>query len=935
MKSTARFFVGVSLLVISTPALAQQESLNSEPAEQQSSGDEIVVTGTLVRGIAPPGTNVIGVTDKAVQESGATSTAQLLQTIPQLGTFNGLQSPVGGFSTTTTNRPNLRNLPGFSTSGSSPTLVLVDGHRVVGAGISVTSPDADIVPPGAIERIEIVPDGGSAIYGSDAVAGVINFITKKSYDGLEIGGHFGFADDYFTWDVNATAGHTWNGGSVYVAYNYAKNDAIFGRDRDYVFFPLTTVDGVAATSLTCVRGNVTTGTVIPGSPMQTSPLNPDGTIGTGPVNQCDPSDNVTFYPKQQRHSVLAGLTQDLTDNLTFDVKAFYTNRRLESSQGFSGNTTRFGPAFLASFGFLQSPFFSSPNPLATNTVYYSLPNEQRHTNTLSTWGVSPGIKAQLGGGWQLRVLTSYGESEADFSGLKYDTAGLDRAISLGLINPYNLSASNPAVLAAVQDYEERYMTRQRQFNARAVIDGELFALPGGGVKLALGTEYLSDAFIRRSSPSGGSSRVGTFGSGYAGLEDVNGNTILSAYGPATDLELTRNVKSAFGELVVPIFGTDNATTLFRELTISAAGRYDKYSDFGDTFNPKFGVTWKPADSVRIRGAWGKSFVAPSLADDDRTAATSANFVNYPFLLPSGGLIGTVVNGSPVPAPGGRGQLVVLGSKPGIQSQKATTWSLGVDFDPVFIPDLHLSTTWWNIDYQGVISIPNFTNPDFYSNFIGTPAVIFNPTPDQLADILAQTNVLSGTSCGGNPVGQPLSGCYVIIDARKQNLARTKVSGLDFSVNYVKPTGFGSIDLAFNGNYELKRDLQATSASAFRDQLAANFSRFKFRASLGAQVQGLRAQVTWNHTQGYDLDPAVGVGVPQTHVSSFNVFDVFLKYDVPSKGTFENLSFTLNVNNAFDQDPPEYRQQMIVPQSNGYINGSTLGRLIQFGINKKF
>lgn len=232
---------GTSLLAISMPAYAQDAE-----ADKTDSSADIIVTGTLVRGVAPAGTNVVSVSQAAVEATGATTVAQLLQTIPQMGSFNDLQRQVGGSNFVTTNRPNLRDLPGFTTKGNSATLMLVDGHRVVGMGVSVTSPDVDIVPPGIIERVEVVPDGGSAIYGSDAVAGVINFITRKDFKGIEADARYGFGEtNYHTFDANVTAGHSWDTGNVFVSYNYSYNSTFFGRDRDYARMYPINVTGIA------------------------------------------------------------------------------------------------------------------------------------------------------------------------------------------------------------------------------------------------------------------------------------------------------------------------------------------------------------------------------------------------------------------------------------------------------------------------------------------------------------------------------------------------------------------------------------------------------------------------------------------------------------------------------------------------------------------
>jgi iron complex outermembrane recepter protein len=931
-----RSLLGVSLLALSVPAFAQTDPAEDDDAPAQDK--DIVVTGTLIRGIAPPGASTIAVTEEAIEETGASTTAQLLEKIPQLGSFNDFQSPVGASSFVTTNRPNLRNLPGFTTAGSSPTLVLVDGHRVVGAGISVTTPDPDIVPPGAIERVEIVPDGGSAIYGSDAVAGVINFITRKRFNGVEMGGHFGFADDYQSWDANATIGKDWGTGSIFASYNYSQHDGLLGSDRDWVFYPNTTIDGVTATSFQCSPGNVTVGNTLPFGPVPGVVTGTFGLTATGARqaarNQCDESDDSSIYPEEKRHSVLAGLTQELSSTLTFDVKAFYTQRAIEFQGGPFRLTTRFGPSFLSSFGFLSSPIFNA-NIAATGgffaafgetqTVYsaFGASDANNSTNDLSTWGVAPAFTLKLGN-FRLRSISSYGESSTKFAGTQVDTASLINATRAGLFNPYDPEASNPVALAAISGFINYGHTRQRQFNTRLVIDGDLFALPGGAVKLAAGVEYGAEAFIYRA----GGILPGTQNTGYAGLS-VSGTQIIAPYAALPFTKVSRNVKSAFAEVVVPIFGPDNATTLFQELNVSLAGRVDDYNDFGSTTNPKIGVTWRPFEPLKLRGSWGKSFVAPSLADDARVGVTRVVTTSLPFLQPTAAQVGTTINGVVVPAVAGRQQVILLGNKPGIGPQTAKTWSVGADFDVPFAPGLRLSATYYNINYRNIIAFPPFTTSTFYANFVGTSAITFNPSAAQIAALATLPNArIEGAPCG--------AACYVIIDARKQNLSSIKIGGLDFVAQYVKETDFGSIDFAFNGNYDLQRDQQAASTTLFVDQIEDNASRFRFRTSLGANVGDFRAQVSLNHSQGYDLLPAVGVGTSQTHVSSFNVVDLFFKYDVKAEGLLNGLSLSLNVNNVFDEDPPVYLlQNSLTPGTNGFANGRTLGRFVQFGINKKF
>ncbi len=176
------------------------QSLDPEASDVPAEEADIVVTGTLLRGVAPTGTNVVSVTRDDVLVSGAASSNDLLASIPQVGNFGTV--PVGSASfAIPVVRPNIRNL---GSSGGVTTLVLVNGHRMVGAGVLQTTFDPSAIPPDIIERVEVVPDGGSAIYGSDAIGGVINFITRKRFNGVGASARYSFGDDYQGVDGNLT-----------------------------------------------------------------------------------------------------------------------------------------------------------------------------------------------------------------------------------------------------------------------------------------------------------------------------------------------------------------------------------------------------------------------------------------------------------------------------------------------------------------------------------------------------------------------------------------------------------------------------------------------------------------------------------------------------------------------------------------------------------
>jgi iron complex outermembrane recepter protein len=922
-------FAGISLLAIAAPAIAQ----NAPADEAADDASEIVVTGTLTRGVAPAGTNVVSVSKEAVLATGASTTAQLMQSIPQMGSFNDLQRQVGGGNFVTSNRPNLRDFPGFTTKGSAATLMLVDGHRVVGMGISVTNPDVDIVPPGIIERVEIVPDGGSAIYGSEAVAGVINFITKKDFKGLNVDARYGFGEtNYHTFDANVTAGHSWDAGNAFISYNYAENSTFYGRDRDFVkFFPANGAYGQPTTQVECPGGTVLNR--INGLAYALPYAKGAGVSGT--VNQCDLSDQASVYPENKRHTVFAGFTQDLSDSIKFDVRGFYMTRKTYQSLGIFHGNANIGPSFIAGLTVspLQSNYFAtagSAGPFGPFEVHqvnfgFGADNAANQNIKLDAWSITPTITADLGNSWQARALLDYGESKTEQHSTRLNTTYQNNAITAGLFNPYNPSLSDPAALAAITNSETFGLTRQKQFNARVIVDGDLATLPGGGLKLAVGAEYLH-ATMRTQR---GDTVPGTQDSGFAGLS-IGGKVIIPVTPAIPVYTVGRNVTSLYGELVAPLFSKDNRTTGFEELTLSISGRYDHYSDTGNTFNPKLGLTWKPTEWLKLRGSWGKSFAAPSLADNpltDPTALTYFNGGTFGFLVPSATL---VANGYPAPTATSTG-IILLGSKPGTKPEKATTFSLGADLTPV--DGMKLSVTYWNIKYRDLIVQAPFTSTSlFFSTFGGTSFTV-NPTQAQVDAAVASAVTTTGSICAPTP-----SCVYIIEDVRKTNLGRFFTRGLDFDVNYRTETGFGSIDFAVNASYILGRENSATATSPLVSDVAANRSRFFVRSSLGANIGGLRAQAVWNHRKGYALTPAVpaaGAFPIQDRIGSYNVFDLYFKYDFSNEGMMKDLTLSLGINNVFSKDPPEWHAQQITLNANGFANGNTVGRVVQVGLAKKF
>ena len=881
--------LGVSLMALTAAAFAQQTAPAAKTDD--ATNPDIVVTGTLIRGKAPTGGQLITVSSDDIAQLGASDTSQLLAAIPQSSGFNN-RPQVGNFGQfQTVNAPILRNLQGNSSGGLS-TLLLLDGVRLPGMGILSTTPDIDAIAPGALARIDIATDGGSATYGADAVGGVFNLITHPRFDGVEIGGHYGGAKAFNQWDISATVGKTFSNGSIWVSYNYAQHDLIHNSDRSYVHNLDYTTPGpnYLGADTSCNPGNVVQRT------SATTSITA-GIIGgtfsfpaglANPKNRCDLSGFGTFLPSEKRHSVIAGMDVDLSDSISFNAKAYYMHRDASGDGGLR--------------------LFNVPTNFPGQSVIGNLQNvfgNHTYTSTkLDTWGVTPKITAKLGHDWQLTAFFNYGQGKAVFTGPTSDATALQAATLSGAFNPFTATFATTAAGAAARDYQANFATfsqgRDEIINARAVVDGPLFALPGGDVRAAAGGEILTENYALR-----------------------NGTALNTQFSNILANNASRTVKSVFGELLVPLFGESNRTAGFYSLNLSAAGRYDYYSDAGGTFNPKFGIDWQPIEGLTFRGNWGRSFQAPSLASGAKANPPGV------AIVPAGtfGQSATVPN-----TRGGVSIILFPGGDANLKPQKATTWELGFDFRPPAIPGLSAGVTYYNINFKDRISLPSFFSSTFFTLYPNSYTL--NPTTG--AQVAAFIRDASPSSIQASGVAQYTTdagalGVYALENALQQNLAITKTSGLDFHLNYKHPTSFGSLFGGIAGTYILKYDTQATIVSPVQHLEANQISRLSLQVDLGAKVGGFTAKGTWRRTDSFAVAPQASNAF-QTSVKAFDLFNLAFQYDVGGEGVLKDLSFNVNIDNVFDTNPPV---SFTNNSSGAGYAGFTIGRFVQVGFTKKF
>ena len=868
------------------PPLAVNEPSDADADEGENPND-IVVTGTSIRGLVKPvGASTVAVDREEVKASGVTSTVDLLANIPQIRNFGG--QPAGQASATQSFAiPALRNLP--NTQPGDGTLFLWNGNRMVGGGFS-TRPDPAAIPTSAIDRVEVVLGGGSAIYGSDAVAGTINFVIRKSLDGVELRGTYGFADKYSQFNIAGAWGKVWDTGNILIAADFSGHSNLLGSDRSYITNDLRSRGGSDFRSNSCAQPNVTTGGVTYGYPSWSTTQ-----------NLCDINEMQDVYPHERRWSVLGSFNQMLTDNLEFSVDAFLSRR---TDQFFFQQTALTGTITNA------NPFFIAPpaQPGATSetlrfnlaSVFGPVVSDQDFT----TWQVMPSLKWTMGGGWRAVATFNYGFGDGVVHQGDIDVrAGSPLAVALAgtttatALNPYNPSQTNPAVLAGIRDWNKFTNRDHTSIQAKVVLDGPLFTIGGGDVKLAVGGErYWEDQYSNEA--------VGRYG-----LEDP----ALAGGFAYRD----RTVYSAFAELVVPIFGAQNAIPGFQSLIFNISGRYDHYSDFGSTFNPKFAGTWSPLEGLAVRGSYSTAFVAPSLNSMAKPPSVVLAATTSAALIPSGGQANLPM-------------ATIQGGNPNLKPETATAYDFGIDLAPTSLPGFKASLSYYHISMRNVIAGPNTSQFLTTPSYAGYYVIPTGSQSDREAQIAAFRNILALPVEGGGTVYR-LGTPQIVVDSRTANLGASVISGIDYSVSYRFDTAIGTFMPAIAGTHGIKLQLSNPTGAPFVNQFSNGNPRDTFTASLGYAKGPVRARASFDYLGGY---PVLGV-TKQAYVESFKTVNLYLSYELPKQGILEGTTISMNLDNIFNEEPSFINRGSGTGQIAGVGQGSFIGRFFSVSLEKKF
>lgn len=846
------------LLLCSVAGLALQAgTASAQAAAEAKELEAVVVTGSRIRGAGSVGSEVIAVGAEEIQRRPTTSVQDLLKTVPQVAAFGfDASSPVvQGTSGTNTTRGSSINLRGL---GPQATLTLLDGRRLPASGVNGTYIDPNSIPSIALSRIEVVADGASAVYGSDAVAGVVNFIANKTFEGALSRVRYGYADGYDQLQIGQMVGYAWEGGNVVLAFEHTSNSNLNGTERSFIRSDLTGRGGRDYRGTQCNPGNIVVGGVFYAIPTGGVTPATASTLRPGTTNRCETFRLGDVLPKQDRNSAVLYARQDVTDWASVFFEGLYTKRSYVARAVQQGSS-----AVIATFNVpaTNAFFVRPPGTAGTVSVQYNFAPDLGPLNQHGFFRVTHltgGFEFKLPKEWRLEATGVYGRTDEAQNTQRILQPALTAALASNnpqtAFNPFG-PGTQPQVFAQINNGLFNPYARNTIVGADVQANGPIFELPGGTARLAVGAEYMN------------------YGLGAGSRQNDRNNPALAF------LYTSRHVKSVFAEAYVPLIGDDNAMPLVQRLELSAALRYDDYSDVGDTTNPKVGLTWTVTDELQFKGSYGTSFRAPLLQDLILLRAGAALIVST---LPD-----------PLSPTGTSTGLAVNAGNPNLTPEQATTWSFTGTWRPAWAPGLRLSATHWLVDYDDQIS-----NPPRGASALTDPNYLFtvtrNPTQAQINVFLNQGLRINGTL--------PPTVAF-LQNAQTQNLAATKARGWDFEATYAWDSRLGDFNVQATGSYVSRFDVQISPAAPLLGQVG-NFNfpvRFRGRLSGGWRQGPWDADLAVNYHDNYRN----GLVVPAQQVESFVTFDAHVGYTLADTGNrwLDGLSIALDAQNLFDEEPP--------------------------------
>ncbi|MFT4926986.1 MAG: iron complex outermembrane receptor protein [Phenylobacterium sp.] len=934
------------------------------PAAFAAEGDEakverVQVTGSRIKRTEMEGANPVQVlTAQDIKISGIDNVGDLLQEIPAVaGAATNTSINNGGAGEV---RISLRGL------GSQYTLVLLNGRRIVASGTGAdNSVDVGNIPTAIIQRVEILKDGASAIYGSDAIGGVVNIITRQDFDGAEFNISYDqstHSGDGSTKTLDFVVGTSTDKGAVLASAFYSQQKAQWAGDRDWSAFEVDmdimgekSKGGSSAPPWTNLFedslgdgcGSATHGAGSgPGQSDPSDHRSAGWVCRDGSVDQYNYAPANYHLTPNERYGVFVSGNYELNDSMNFFTEISYTNRTAK---------TKLAPIPLAPLA-----FFGWDAPYTADNYYNMTQGPQvggsavqisdwrrrvvetggrDNTYTLHNTRAVFGMEGDLfGTDWGYEVSYIFGKNQSTINragGVNFEKVELatgasfadtDGSILCGTpdavvagcvpLNIFGVPGTDTQITQEMLDYisfEAHDTGENEQQIISGSVFGDLFDLPAGTVGLAVGIEHRKetgsdspDALIALGITSG-SSRLSTSG-GY-------------------------EVDELFAETTIPLLaGVVGAEAL----DIDIAVRYSDYDTFGDDTNYKFGLKWKPTEDLLIRGTVSTAFRAPSTSD--LFAGQSANSPTVEDRCATNPTPTCIADGVPAAGfePIGAQLSSTRGGNTNLEAEEADTFTIGVVYNPSFVENLEFTVDYWDIELTNAIST------------IGEQLIL---------DKCRETGLYCDKIVRHGPTS-PLYGNSSDIDDRNTNVGGVDSSGYDFNARYNMETGLGllkiNVDMTYYATYDkhMADGSIVPHAGSYWDNSSGdgNFPKYKTNLNIGLFNDDWSASYTLRYIG--DVEEKVGTGgidaagvwdpvnasfrTEQEDTTSFGVYrDVgsMVIQDIRFTYFLDKYSVSFGVDNIFDEDPPYL--------ASGFNDNTdprtyaTQGRHLSLGLSAKF
>lgn len=840
----------------------------------------VSVTGSNIRRAEAEGSNPVQVIDReTLATSGKITVADALRAI---------SANTGNATNETSNSGWASGSAGIGLRGLSQknTLVLLNGRRLANYGfpsngLSDTFVNLNALPLVAVERIEVLKDGASAVYGSDAVAGVVNIITRQSFEGLEVGGSYGTSDEG---GLDTVRGRVVGGFGDLDSDGFNVLASVEGYTRDrldqdqraltrsgiYSDLPGGRWNGWSAKGarflvggrsvpLLDAAGNCPEGMTLTAS----API--DGLAGDTCAINLAPY--TTLIPSTERYQAYVNATVRLTDRADLFGEALYSRIHGASIFGSSPYFTLEGGRFAlnAQTGLAEPvsnllPADNPYNPYGVATpieyTFFDL-GQSLKTNRSDAFRLLGGARGRGDRfDWEVAAFFAKSTEEETVAAGFANRFPLAQSLADGTLNLHAPGATSPAVLDAIR----LSTVREAQSSLHGVdfkFNGDLVDLPAGAVGFAAGIEARTESLASRNP------------------WQIDAGLQVRPAIAAVDGE--RDVVALYAEFNVPIV---------QGLELQLAGRGDDYSDFGSAFSPKAGLRWQALDTLLVRASASRGFRAPSLSEN--SASTNISY-------------GTVVDPYDPDIAGSRQSptFFTVGNTE-LDPERTKSYNVGLVVSPR--ADTSLSLDWYRIELD---------------NLIGTNNTTTIVQANNAADVIRDSR-----------------GKLVAVYNRYQNLSTLKTSGLDAEFNRTIRTGAGDFRIASVYTHVLDYSRPQVVGGPLVDYAGSNLGpslpRNKLTSRFGWSIGDFETALTWYRTGGYDQKASVAATAVQSRVDSYDQFDLYAGWS-----GIEGLTVYAKVDNVLDETPPHDASFPGIRAPYDFSQYDLRGRYFQVGFDYRF